>query len=186
VVFVKGIHEMLDLGHLELTYPHQTITRGDLVPETQADLGSSEGQPTSVELNQFVEVDEHALSSLGSQVAHKVGGGTYLSFEHEVEGFRMREFIACFRRFDFEPLNNLTHSLSAQTIHIYEYLFVLLRLRLLQLTLLEFSLQPLPQKFISPVPLSGLDVLDEEVSEPGNVSGVFEDDMGGDAGRIDL
>lgn len=61
---------MLDFGHLELSHSDQTISGCNLVPEAKTDLGSGKGNPTTVELIQLVEVDEHALSSLGSKVTN--------------------------------------------------------------------------------------------------------------------
>ena len=85
VGFVEGIDEVLYLSHLELSDADEAVSWGYLVAETEADLGSCEGDSATVELSQFVEVEEHTLGGLGAEIADKVGGGTYFCFEHEVE-----------------------------------------------------------------------------------------------------
>lgn len=70
VSFVLRIHEVLDLRHLELPHSHQPVSRRDLVPKSQADLCSCEGEPSSVELEQLVEVNKHSLGSFGTEIPY--------------------------------------------------------------------------------------------------------------------
>ena len=70
VAFVVRIDEVLDLSHLELPHSDQAVSWGDLVSESETDLGCSEGQSSSIELQQFVEVYEHSLGCFGPQVAN--------------------------------------------------------------------------------------------------------------------
>mgnify|MGYP001626740577 CR=1 FL=1 len=51
VRFVLRIDEMLDLGHGELSYAQESLTRRDLVSETKTDLGRCEGSATIVVFN---------------------------------------------------------------------------------------------------------------------------------------
>ena len=85
---------MLNFCHLELSDPQQCSPRGDLVSKPDTDLGSSEGKPSPVVLEQFGEVDEHSLGGLGAKVSCEVGAGSNFGFEHEVEGFRFGESIS--------------------------------------------------------------------------------------------
>ena len=64
---------MLYFCHLELSDPDETISGGYFVAETKADLGSCEGDSATVELGEFIEVDEHALGCLGAEIAYQVG-----------------------------------------------------------------------------------------------------------------
>lgn len=77
---------MLYFSHLELSNADETVSWGYLVTKAKTNLGSCEGDSATVELGEFVEVEEHTLSGLGAKIADQVGGGTDLCFEHEVEG----------------------------------------------------------------------------------------------------
>ena len=68
--FIFGIYEVLYLCHLELSDSYETVSWCDLVSEAQTDLSSCEWQSTTIELDEFVKVDEHALSGLWSEIAH--------------------------------------------------------------------------------------------------------------------
>lgn len=70
VSFVLRIHEVLNLSHLELTHSHQTISRSNLVSESETNLRSCEGQTTSVEFEQLGKVNEHSLCSLGTKISN--------------------------------------------------------------------------------------------------------------------
>jgi len=77
---------VFNLGHGELTDAEKTLTRRNLVAETHANLGGSEGETAIVVLDEAAEVNEHALGSLGAQVALAMASRTNLCVEHEVEG----------------------------------------------------------------------------------------------------
>ena len=64
---------MLYFCHLELSNPDETVSRGYFVAEAKADLGSCEGDSTTIELGEFIEVDEHTLGCLGAEITHQVG-----------------------------------------------------------------------------------------------------------------
>ena len=68
--FVFGVDEVLDLCHLELSYSYETVSWGDFVSEAETYLSGCEWQSTTVELDEFVEVDKHALSGLWSEIAN--------------------------------------------------------------------------------------------------------------------
>lgn len=116
VPFILGIHEILDLSHLELAYSHQTISRGNLVSEAETDLASTEGHSAAVELQQFMEIDENALSSFGSEVAYQVCGRTDFCLEHEIELFGSRQLVSSVRRFDFQLFHDFVHLIFAVTV----------------------------------------------------------------------
>ena len=74
VRLVGGVAEVLHLGLLELAHAEQARARRDLVAEGGADLGGGEGQLALVELQQPLEVHEHALGRFGPQeTANKRG-----------------------------------------------------------------------------------------------------------------
>ena len=64
---------MLNLSHLELSYPHNTVSRCDFVSKPEAELRSCERKSSPVELQQLVEVHKHPLCSLWSQISNKIG-----------------------------------------------------------------------------------------------------------------
>lgn len=99
---IERVHEMLDFCHLELSHSNQPVSRRNLVPEAQSDLGSSKGQSSSVELQQFMEIHEHSLRSLRPQVSHEIRGGSNLGLKHQIEGFRSRQLITRIGRFDLQ------------------------------------------------------------------------------------
>ena len=59
---------MLNLCQSKLSHSQQSRPRADLVSEGLSYLRSCKGKFPAVELEQAFEVDEYALSSLGSQV----------------------------------------------------------------------------------------------------------------------
>mmetsp|Transcript_35851 Transcript_35851/g.103107 ORF Transcript_35851/g.103107 Transcript_35851/m.103107 type:complete len:219 (+) Transcript_35851:826-1482(+) len=93
VLFVVGVHKMLNLTHLELSDAQQPGPRCDLIAEAQTQLSGGEGHLASVELEQPPEVDEDALGGLGPQVGlgGRVAERTHAGLEHEVELPRGRE-----------------------------------------------------------------------------------------------
>lgn len=163
VALVEGIHEVLNLGELELTHSYQPVPGGNFIPEAEANRASTEGDSSSVELKQFVEVDEDTLGGFGTEIAGEVGGGSDFCLEHEVEFFRGRQIVSCIWGLDLELFKDDLHLLLAVVIRADDDLLVLLRLLGLQLALIELVLQPLNQQLVSSVPCTRLDVLHQQV-----------------------
>jgi hypothetical protein len=97
---------------------NETLTRRDFVAEAGADLCGGEGQTALIELEQALEVDEDALSRLGTEEALYVTGGTDLRGEHEIERDRVRQIVARKRRFKAELLDRRSHVILAETVQL--------------------------------------------------------------------
>lgn len=94
MVLVVRVHEVLDLGHRELSHSQKALLRVDLVTETQTDLGSRERHFTVVIVKKSSKVDEDTLSGLWAEETSLCTSGTNLSLEHEVERNSLRQIIA--------------------------------------------------------------------------------------------
>lgn len=89
VVGLLGVEEILDLSHIELSNSEEFSLWGDLVSESESDLGGSEWQSSSNLLLELIEVDEHTLGRFRSQIPDGVSGGSQLQLEHQIEWFRL-------------------------------------------------------------------------------------------------
>lgn len=78
----------------------EALTRRDLVTEGTTNLGRGEGHAVVVELEQSLEVQELALSSLGAQETRELAGGSNAASEHEVEHNGLGNVVAGLWRFD--------------------------------------------------------------------------------------
>jgi hypothetical protein len=80
-------HEVLHLHLLELERPEDEVAGGDLVAEGLADLRNAERRLAARDLRDVLEVDEDALSCLGTEVGILAGllDGTDARPEHQVE-----------------------------------------------------------------------------------------------------
>ena len=61
------------------------MSRGDLISEAAANLGTGERHLAVVEFEQTSKVDKVTLSGLGTKVALDLTGRADVGFEHEVE-----------------------------------------------------------------------------------------------------
>mmetsp|Transcript_13061 Transcript_13061/g.31206 ORF Transcript_13061/g.31206 Transcript_13061/m.31206 type:complete len:247 (+) Transcript_13061:816-1556(+) len=176
VLFVVGVHKMLNLTHLELSDAQQPGPRCDLIAEAQTQLSGGEGHLASVELEQPPEVDEDALGCLGPQVAHQVPLGPDGRLEHEVEGEGRRESVAV-GRLDAQIQEGLVHFLTAECVRLH--------LELLQPVVLVWGqaglllgLNLFLEDLVGPVALARDGVLDHQVGEAVDVAGGLEDHLG--------
>ena len=119
---------MLNFCHLKLSDSDKTISRSNLVPKTKTYLSCSKRDPTTIKLNQFIEINKHALSSFGSKVTYEIGGRSNLCLEHEVEWLSFGESIASVRRLDFILLEYFIEFLFCETIYVDEDLLEFLDL----------------------------------------------------------
>ncbi len=87
IALLRG-NEVLHLHLLELSGPKDEVLGGDLVAERLADLRDAERGPLAGGGEHVLEVHEHALGGLGTQVGHAalVLDGPGVGLEHEVEG----------------------------------------------------------------------------------------------------
>lgn len=90
---VFGVDKVLDLSHAELPHPQKTVTRSNLIAESESYLSGGEGHPLLVVVEESLEVDEESLRSLGAKVAHGRSLGTDARLEHQVEGEGPREAV---------------------------------------------------------------------------------------------
>ena len=51
VTFILRIDKVLNLCHLELSHSNQTVSRSNLIPEAETDLGSCKRKTTAIELS---------------------------------------------------------------------------------------------------------------------------------------
>src|SRR3989441_2417728 len=81
------IDEVLDLHLLELARAEDEVAGRDLVPEGPPGLGDAERQFEPHRLQDVVEVDEHRLGGLGTEVRERglVLDGTHECLEHQIE-----------------------------------------------------------------------------------------------------
>ena len=84
---------MLDLSHAKLSHTKQAITGGNLIAESQTDLGGGHGHLPLVVLEQASEVQKHTLRGLRTEEADAVSLGSNGSLEHQVEGERMSQVV---------------------------------------------------------------------------------------------
>ena len=117
---IERIQKMLYFCHLKFPHSHQAIPRSDLVPKTQANLGSCEGKSPSIELKQLIEIAEDALSGLGAQEGSVVCWWADLGLEHKIKLFRWGEVISSIRRLDFVFLEYLGELLLSKSIDPYQ------------------------------------------------------------------
>lgn len=97
VVGLLGVEEILDLSHIELSNSEEFSLWGDLVSESESDLGGSEWQSSSNLLLEFIEVNEHTLGRFWSQIPDGVSGRSQLQLEHQIEWFRLSQFVISLR-----------------------------------------------------------------------------------------
>src|SRR5579864_2425612 len=100
VVLVRA-DEVLHLHELEFANPKDKIARRDLVAERLALLRDAERHAYARRADHVLEIDEHALRRLGSQVhlGRRVLDGPHVRLEHQVEHPRLVERAAAFRAF---------------------------------------------------------------------------------------
>lgn len=103
---VLWVNEVLNFGEGEFSDSEETRSGGDFVSETETDLGTTEGNTTTVVFEEVSEVDEHTLGSFRSEVTLGVTSGTDLNTEHEVKLVRVAEAVTSFGGLDAEGLDN--------------------------------------------------------------------------------
>src|SRR6266852_4886246 len=91
LVVLARLHEILHLHQLELAHSEDEVARRDLVAERLSLLGDTEWNPHPRRVDDVLEVDEHALSRLRSEVDLRRGvlDRAYMGFEHQVEHARL-------------------------------------------------------------------------------------------------
>lgn len=85
MAFILRIYKVLNLCELELSDPNESISRCNLISEAETNSASTKGYSSSIELEQFMEVNEDTLSCFWSQIASEIGGRSNFSLEHQIE-----------------------------------------------------------------------------------------------------
>jgi len=118
VRLIGWVNEVLNLGHRELSHAQETLTRRNLIAEAKTDLGGGHWEATIVVFDQSAEVDEHALSSLRSEISLRLASWTNLGIEHEVEGDCFRERVSGIRVLDVHLCDAVVNLLSCEVLYI--------------------------------------------------------------------
>src|SRR5579871_2636279 len=93
ILILARMHKVLDLHLLQFTDTEEEVAWGDLIAERLADLRDAERQLAVGGIQHVLEVDEHALRRFRAQIGIgiRIGEGTDLGFEHQIEGARLRQ-----------------------------------------------------------------------------------------------
>jgi len=169
VALVKGVHEVLNLSHGELSHSEETLSWRDLVSETHTDLGSREWHSSVVKFDEAAEVDENALSSLWAEVSLHLTSWSDHRVEHQIEWLSVGERVSSVWVLDFQLGNALVDLLWRVVLNIdvdFLELFSLLRLLFLWQNFGDVFLD----KFIGASRSASLCILDHEVFELVNVT----------------
>ena len=87
--FVLGARfdEVLDFHLLEFTVAEDEVAGGNLIAEGLAHLGDAEGQLFAGSVDHILEIDEHALGGLRSQIDYRdsILNRSHKGLEHQVE-----------------------------------------------------------------------------------------------------
>ena len=176
MVLVLRVAEVLDLCHREFAHSEQSLSRGNLVSETKANLCSCEWHPSIVELNESLEVDENSLGSLRPKISFHLASGPNLRVKHEVEGLCLCELIASVWVLYLVLQDDSINFLGPEVVNVLIKLLKLLNLLCL-LFLLElgnFLCYPLLNQFISASRGACLDIFNHQILKLVNVPGGLE------------
>ena len=118
------VDEELQLHLLELARPEDEVPRGDLVPEAPADLRDAEGELPPHRLEDVLEVDEHPLGGLRTEIGHRrlVLDGTEEGLEHHVELARLRQRALAAERAEGSPRLAVLARLARRDLELVVFL----------------------------------------------------------------
>mmetsp|Transcript_5090 Transcript_5090/g.4295 ORF Transcript_5090/g.4295 Transcript_5090/m.4295 type:complete len:330 (+) Transcript_5090:483-1472(+) len=168
-----GVNKVFNFSQSKFSQSDDTRLGSNFVSVSLSDLGTSEGDSSSIVIKELLEIDKHALGSLWSQVSLRITSGSDLDSKHKIEMDGFSEIISSLGTFDLVLLNDFSHLFLGVGFDMTNDFFVLLLLffgELIPFLFDEIFKVFLDQVVASVEDISLLGVLNHDIIELLNVS----------------